>query len=287
MSASRKTKESQARTLEALWGRDPGRSARGPKRGLSVEKIASTAIGIADEEGLDGISMQQVAGRLGYTAMSLYRYVPGKEQLVDIVYDRAIGPPPGRAAPGVSADGAGGTADEPGEPGRPDSGAPDGRDWRAGVYHWVRSILKVYDRHPWLLDITMSTPPLGPNQLAWLDALLQEVADIGLEDDEMLFLAMFVGGAVRDLARTSRELAQAPDRTGVTVREMGENYARAMRELMDGSRFPALSRLVASGVFEPGDTAYNDIVPSLDFGLQRLLDGVESRVRSARGAPGA
>ncbi|MFF3552290.1 TetR/AcrR family transcriptional regulator [Streptomyces tsukubensis] len=271
MSTSRKSKESRARTLEALWGDDPGRSSRGPKRGLSVEKIASTAIAIADAEGLDGISMQQVAGRLGYTAMSLYRYVPGKEQLVDIVYDRAIGPPPGRAETGIPADG-------------PADGPVDGPDWRAGVYHWVRSILKVYDRHPWLLDVTISTPPLGPNQLGWLEALLQELSDIGLADDEMLHLAMFVAGAVRDLARTSLELAQAPDHTGVSVEEMGENYARAMRELMDGSRFPALSRLVVSGVFEPGDTAYNDIAPSLDFGLRRLLDGVESHVRSGGGA---
>ncbi|MFJ8228554.1 TetR/AcrR family transcriptional regulator [Streptomyces sp. NPDC094448] len=271
MSASRKSRESRARTQEALWGDAPGRPSRGPKRGLSVEKIASTAIAIADAEGLDGISMQQVAGRLGYTAMSLYRYVPGKDQLVGIVYDRAIGPPPGSAAPdGPAEESAESSAEAPG--------------WRAGVYHWVRSILKVYDRHPWLLDVTISTPPLGPNQLGWLEALLQELSDIGLADDEMLHLAMFVAGAVRDLARTSLELEQAPDRTGVSVEERGGNYARAMRELMDGSRFPALSRLVASGVFEPGGTAYNGISPGLDFGLRRLLDGVESHVRPVGGA---
>ncbi|MGV9314349.1 TetR/AcrR family transcriptional regulator [Streptomyces sp. NPDC003691] len=272
MSTNRKTKESRAKALEAMWGSEPGRSARGPKRGLSVEKIASTAIEIADEEGLDGISMQQVAGRLGYTAMSLYRYVPGKEQLVDIVYDRALGEPPGRNPDGTAA---------------ARGGPADGTGWRAGVYRWVRAMLGVYHRHPWLLDVTISSPPLGPNQLTWLDALLQEVSDIGLEDDEMMYLVMFVAGAVRDLARTSRELAQAPDRTGVSVEEMGENYARAMREVMDGDRFPALSRLVAAGIFEPADTAYNDIAPSLDFGLRRLLDGVEGHVRSARRAAGA
>lgn len=270
MTVSRRNKESQVKTLEVLWGSEPGRSARGPKRGLSVEKIASTAIEIADEKGLDGLSMQHVAGRLGYTAMSLYRYVPGKEQLVDIVYDRALGPPPGR---GDSAAGAAGTTGEP---------AGDGRDWRGGVYRWVRAMLGVYSSHPWLLDITTSAPPLGPNQLAWFDALLQEVSDIGLGDDEMVHLVLFVTGAVRDLARTSSEMAASPDRTGVSVEQMAEGYSHALKDLADGTRFPALSRVVSAGVFEPSEEPYNDIVPSLEFGLQRLLDGVESHVRTRR-----
>nr|BAP34738.1 regulatory protein TetR [Streptomyces sp. ML694-90F3] len=272
MTVSRRNKESQVKTLEVLWGSEPGRSARGPKRGLSVEKIAAAAIKIADEKGLDGLSMQHVAGHLGYTAMSLYRYVPGKEQLVDIVYDRALGPPPGREDSAETADAATAPAGE-GE-----------RDWRSGVYRWVRAMLGVYHSHPWLLDITTSAPPLGPNQLAWFDALLQEVSDIGLGDDEMVHLVLFVTGAVRDLARTSSEIAQSPDRTGVSVEQMAEGYSHALKDLADGTRFPALSRVVAAGVFEPTEVPYNDIVPSLEFGLRRLLDGVEAHVRTRRTA---
>ncbi|MDT0616371.1 TetR/AcrR family transcriptional regulator [Streptomyces lancefieldiae] len=255
--------------LDVLWGGERPRPARGPRPGLSVDKIAAAAIRIADEEGLDALSMHHVAGKLGYTAMSLYRYVPSKEQLVDVVYDRALGPPP--------------TAGRTGQPATDDPDGSDGsgaaRDWRAEVRGWVRSMLTVYQQHPWLLDITTSSPPLGPNQLAWLEALLQAFAGIGLTDEEMLHLVMFVTGAVRDLAHTSSEMAQAPEKTGVSMEQIGEGYADAMRHLADSARFPMLARLVGSGTFEPNETPYNDTVPSLDFGLELLLDGVEEHVR--------
>ncbi len=270
MTPARKSKETQAKALEVLWGGERPLPARGPKPGLSVEKIAAAAIRIADEEGLEALSMHHVAGRLGYTAMSLYRYVPSKEQLVDVVYDRALGPPPAAGHTERAA------AD--------DAGAPDAaRDWRAEVHSWVRSMLAVYQQHPWLLDITTSSPPLGPNQLAWLEALLQAVSGIGLTNEEMLHLVIFVTGAVRDLAHTSSEMAQTPEKTGVSMEQIGEGYADALRHIADSTRFPTLSRLVETGTFEPNETPYNDIVPSLDFGLQRLLDGVEEHVRRMRG----
>ncbi|NKQ53832.1 helix-turn-helix transcriptional regulator [Amycolatopsis sp. K13G38] len=62
-----------------------------------MPKVAEVAIGIADAEGLDAVSMRRVAAALGYTTMSLYRYVPAKEQLIEVMADLAAGEPP---APG-------------------------------------------------------------------------------------------------------------------------------------------------------------------------------------------
>ncbi|OEV05597.1 TetR/AcrR family transcriptional regulator [Streptomyces oceani] len=254
MAPRRRTKAPQKGSIEILWG-DRNTPSRGPRPGLSVEAIAETAIEIADADGLDALSMQAVASRLGYTAMSLYRYVPGKEQLVDVIYDTAIGPPP-------------------------PAHTPEG-DWRAGVQAWVWAVQDVYAQHPWLLRVAANTPPLGPNQLAWFDTLLHHVSEVGLEQEEMLHLVIFVSGAVRDLARTSTDLSESPRRTGVPVERMGEEYAVAMKHLTDEARFPTLSKMVAADMFEPDGNAYNDIRPSLDFGLQRLLDGIDSYV-SAR-----
>ena len=59
-----------------------------------LEEIVRTAIAIAEDEGLAGVSMRKIAERLGVTTMTLYRYVPGKEDLLDLMFDMGTGPPP-------------------------------------------------------------------------------------------------------------------------------------------------------------------------------------------------
>src|SRR5256885_16757660 len=80
-------------TTDYLWGGRSG-ATRGPKPALSLERIAAAAIAIADAEGLAAVSMQRVAADLGYTQMSLYRYLPGKAELVALMGDRGIREPP-------------------------------------------------------------------------------------------------------------------------------------------------------------------------------------------------
>src|SRR6266496_4469960 len=80
-------------SAELLWGQRE-RPSRGPKPGLSLDGIVRAAIKIADAEGLDAVSMQRVAAEFGFATMSLYRYVPGKSELIDLMIDTAIGPPP-------------------------------------------------------------------------------------------------------------------------------------------------------------------------------------------------
>jgi AcrR family transcriptional regulator len=251
MATERTSKNGPASSLELLWG-DRQRPTRGPKPGMSVAKIVRTAITIADADGLESVSMQRIAAKLGYTTMSLYRYVPGKDQLFDVLYDVALGKPP----------------EQP----------EGGKDWRGAVDRWVRATLEVYARHPWLLRLQTTSPPIGPNQLAWFDALLRPLSGIGLADEEMTHLVMFVSSAVRDLARISTELGQ----NSVSVQQMGEGYAQELKRLVDEDGFAVLARVVSTGTFEPDGRPYNDILPSLEFGLQRLLDGVEHYVNPRR-----
>src|SRR5512139_2166546 len=87
----------QSRSVELLW-RAQERPRPGPKPGLSLDRIVQASIELADAEGLDAISMQRVAGAFGFTTMSLYRYVPGKAELIDLMIDMSLGPPPDLSA---------------------------------------------------------------------------------------------------------------------------------------------------------------------------------------------
>ncbi|WP_432758609.1 TetR/AcrR family transcriptional regulator [Streptomyces lydicamycinicus] len=88
----------QAGSVELLWG-GRERPSRGPKPALSLERITRTAIALADTGGLGAVSMQRVAAELDFTKMSLYRYVPGKSELVALMIDRAMGEPPSAPSP--------------------------------------------------------------------------------------------------------------------------------------------------------------------------------------------
>src|SRR5579872_340970 len=78
-----------ARTLQLLW-RDPEVVSRhGPRQGLTIDQVVAAAMALADAEGLDAVTMRRVAGRLGVVPMTLYTYVPGKAELLDLMLDAA------------------------------------------------------------------------------------------------------------------------------------------------------------------------------------------------------
>lgn len=243
----------RSRTLQLLWG-EGDRPTRGPKPALSVDKIVRAAIDLADAEGIDAVSMQRVAAAVGKTTMSLYRYVSSKDQLVELMVDYAAEdePPP-----------------------------PEGQGWRAEVAAWVRAVYEFHLRHPWLLRIRMSGPPTGPRQLAWLEAGMRAISGLGLSGAEMIWAMTFLDGAVRELTRISLDMAEAQREAGITGLEADADFAAAMRTYLDPARFPVLSAAVAEGTFDPGaeDTG---ILPDLDFGVQRLLDGLEAYARGRR-----
>src|SRR3954453_12429425 len=120
-------------SVEFLWG---GRTqpTRGPKPALSLDGIADAAIAVADAEGLAAVSMQRVAADLGYTKMSLYRYVPGKAELVAAMLERAIGEPPETTG-----------------------------EWRPALREWAENLLAAYAAHAWSLAATTGRRPIGPN----------------------------------------------------------------------------------------------------------------------------
>lgn len=205
-----------AGSVALLWSeREP--PSRGPKPALSVEAIARAAIAIADAEGLATVSMQRVAREFGVTPMALYRYVPGKAELVDLMIDTGLAGPP----------------------------APLDGDWRARLTAWARLLFAAFRRHPWALAATGSLRVMGPNELAWMEAALRALADTGLSPAEAHQAFLAVVGHVRILAQFSLAAGTGPRHL------TRDQWAAATRELLrdHADRFPALAAALAA---EPG-----------------------------------
>ncbi|QAY58902.1 TetR/AcrR family transcriptional regulator [Microbacterium protaetiae] len=143
--------------LATLWSGPTG-TKRGPKPRFSLDVIARAAIELADVDGLDAVTMQRVAERLGTTKMALYRYVPGRAELDAVMLDRGLGP--------VS--------------------LPEPDQWRPGLEAWARAVHARTARHPWSVELTQRPHVPGPLELGWYEAGLSAMAPLPLSGAEKL-----------------------------------------------------------------------------------------------------
>ena len=207
------------RGVALAWG-IAAHPQRGPKRELSIERIVEAAIEIADAEGLGAVSMSRVATSLGFTTMSLYRYVTSKDDLILLMQEEAsVVPVPDEAVE---------------------------RSWRDGVSAWVLAMRDAYRAHPWLVDIPISGAPITPNSLTIVDWFLREMRDLPLSDGEKMSALLLVTSYVRATSAQERDLgaaAAASDPGDVT----GENAFGALVELVTPERFPYLQPLLVAG----------------------------------------
>ncbi|MEO3807125.1 TetR/AcrR family transcriptional regulator [Nonomuraea sp. B1E8] len=224
--------------VELLWRAGD----REPRQGLSLPRIVRAAVELADDEGLAGLSMRKVADRLGFTTMSLYRHVPGRGQLVDLMLDEVLGEHP-----------------QPMETG----------GWRARLEAVARHAWDIRKRHPWLAEVRGSRHVPGPNAVAHYDYMLSTLAGTALRPSEVIAVVGMVGRFVDAEALVLVETRREERRSGVSEEEWWGSRD-SLYERLD--RYPTLSHLWTAGGWDhPED--------SFDFGLRRLLDGVEVLIR--------
>jgi AcrR family transcriptional regulator len=248
-----------ARSLALLWRtktQEP--SSRRGKPELSVDRIVRVAIEVADAEGLAAVSMRRVADALKVGTMSLYTYVPGKAELIDVMLDSVYG-----------------------EQERPED---DTGGWRARLERVARRNWELYHRHPWMLHIATTRPVMGPNTIAKYDHELRAVADIGLTDIEMDSVVSLVLGHVEGAARRALESAQAEQQTGMSNEQWWSAHAPLLEKVFDASRYPTAAR-VGSAAGEAHGGAYAP-EHAFEFGLQRVLDGIEVLIERRAAKPG-
>jgi AcrR family transcriptional regulator len=235
------------RSLQLMWG-SPDEPTRGPKPGLSVDRIVRAAIAMADAEGLAALSMRRIAAALGAGAMSLYRYVPNKGVLIDLMVDAVY-------AEDLAA-----------------AEAVDG-DWRARLAAFGRQEWALYLRHPWMLHIAQGRPMLGPNAMRSTDIVLRALDGLGLTEDEMLAAVVMLNSFVAGLAKTTIEAMQAAERTGISDDEWWEIQGEYVGPAVVAGELPMLTKVGEAG-------AFTSTFDHFEFGLQRVLDGLGALIEA-------
>ncbi|MFF9913840.1 TetR/AcrR family transcriptional regulator [Streptomyces sp. NPDC013457] len=246
-------KDATTSSLELLWGTG-GRPSRGPKPGLTLDRIVTTAVGIADAEGLDAVSMRRVAADLGVGTMSLYRYVPGKTELLDLMLDRVQG------------------ESLQGDPEPP-------AHWRDTVGKLARAHLDLYRAHPWLIRVNQARSVVGPSALRGLELCLTGLKGphgMGLSDPETIGVIITVQSYVAGVARMEIDTVEAVKDTGVSDEDFWADQSPYLERAMATGDYPRMAALA--------DDTFSREFDHFAFGLERLLDGFEALVSRAAGA---
>jgi AcrR family transcriptional regulator len=260
--------------LDLLWGRRE-RGKRGPRPGLSAEAIVDAAVRIADAEGLEAISMARVASELGFTTMSLYRYVDSKDELLQLMFN-------------ASAFGA-------------DSIVLEGDDWRSRLRSWSIIQRDMLDRHPWITQMRMAAPPLAPNSLHFVERALEALDGTGLADAEKMRAIGLISSytlseakMANDAARAMAELAEVQAQAvqaqpgaaggqpgGPGGGEPPFTFESLLRELVDERTYPHLYRLAWASSPADSLSEREEFVAGVDL----ILDGIQALIdRARRGA---
>jgi AcrR family transcriptional regulator len=233
--------------LPLLW-RDPERHPpvrRGPRQKLSLDTVLDAAIEVADADGLAGLSMRGLAQRLGLGAMSLYTYVPGRDELVVLMVDQVLGRSP-----------------------RP----PHGEDVRRRIEAVAESAYDELTSHPWLLDTDGLRAWLGPHAAERYEWQLSAVEGLGLTDVELGQAVTLLEGIAATAVRARHAVVSAQRRSGRTELEWWNTNAEALAELMGDRRFPLASRVgqAAGDLYQ----AATDPERQFRFALDRVVDGL-------------
>ncbi len=228
------------RGIALAWGvaADP---QRGPKREMSVEKIVEAAVDLADAEGLGAVSMAAVAARLGYTPMSLYRYVSAKDDLLLLMQEEATGLPPDADAQATG--------------------------WRERLRALFTAMVGTYLRHSWMLDIPITGSPITPNSSAWIEASLVALAETPLTQEERVAVTLLVTGQARWYGTVLAGYASQTRTTGMSPEQITVHEAALFDALISADGYPALREAVDAGVFVSEEDPFQ-------FGIERILDGV-------------
>lgn len=225
--------EALPRAIALAWG-VAASPQRGPRRELNIERIVETAVQIADDQGLGAVSMSSVATALGFTTMSLYRYVTAKDDLLLLMQEAALGVPP--------------------------LSITETPDWREGLTRWYRASLDMYALHPWVLDVTISGEPNTPNNLAWLDAGLGVLEHTALDERARISTVLLVSGNSRWEAQVVR---------GVEADSAFDS--RMLANLVTPEQFPHLFPAIASGAYAADDNPFEFGLSRILDGLEHYM----------------
>ncbi|GAA3977558.1 hypothetical protein GCM10023085_69980 [Actinomadura viridis] len=199
-----------------IWMR-PERPSYGRKPAYSRAQITRAAIRIADAEGLEAATMRRIAAEIGTGAMSLYRYVPSRDDLIQLVADHLMG-----------------EIDL--------TGVPSG-DWRADLRRYAEGLRAMWLRHPWVATVQRSLPGLGPNQLQLIERVMGAL-DPHLSIDENLRLMAMLNSHIESAVREEISSAEEVRRSGLSESEWLARSSPRVHQLVSSGKYPIFTKIV-------------------------------------------
>ena len=225
-----------------------------PRVPLSKERVLHAAVTLAARDGIESLTMRKLADELGAGAMSLYHYVPNKEELldgmVDIVFSEIELP---------STD----------------------HDWQTAMRRRAISTRQVLNRHRWAVGLMESRMTPGPASLRLHNAVLGCLREGGFSI-EMTIQAYSVQDAyIYGFALQEKNL---PFDSTAESAAVAEEQVRQLAELVEerqfaalAEEFPYLAEVVAGHVAKVG----YDFTAAFEYGLDLILDALEQRRNTA------
>lgn len=250
MTDDRSSAGDPAATLRLLWRAQapPGGGVRrGPARGTTVDAVIAAAVALADEDGLAALTMRRLADRLGVRPMSLYTYVPGRAELLDLMLDDTYA--------------------------RMSRSANDGRPWQLRVRTVADDNQALYTCHPWAAHVSTLRPPLGPGQIGKYEHELAAFTGSRLDDvqtdDALTLLLTFVRANARDATDASDARRTSTD----DDQSWWDTAGPLLADVLDTDTYPLATRIGAAA--GAGHASAHDPLHAYTFGLDRILAALE------------
>jgi len=246
----------RAERLRAHAAEDAKRGRDRPSRratALSRDEIVRAAMGVADAEGPEAISMRRIARELNAGTMSLYWHIGSKEELLDLMIDSVVG-----------------EAEAP---------EPSG-DWRKDLRAIACNTRASLHRHQWAVNFMGGRPPTGPRTLRNLERSLGALDGLGLDKTTAMTSLMAVGtyvmGAVlREIQEINGERHMAEQFAGMSDAEKQAVLAEFTERVRQSGRYPHMVAMISEGI-DPDAADTRDA--RFEFGLDCLLDGLAARI---------
>ena len=215
----------------------PNGPAATPRTPLSRDRVLRAAVSLAETSGLEALTMRRLGQELGVEAMSLYRYVSNKEDLLDGMVDVVFG-----------------EIELP----------PDGDGWRPAMRRRAISVRAALTRHPWATPLMQSRSRPGPATLRHHDAVIGTLRSAGFPIALVAHAFSALDSYIYGFALQQRALPF----------ETGEDTAALAQSIMasfPAGDYPHLVELTVQHVLQPG----YDYGDEFEFGLDLLLEGLE------------
>ena len=214
-----------------------------PRPPLSRERVLQAALDLADESGLDTLTMRELGQRLGVEAMSLYNHVANKDDILDGILDLVVS----------------------------EIDLPSGdADWRVAMRRRAASAREAFGRHPWASALNDSRESSGPGRMYYFNWVIGTLRRSGFSVELAVHAFSAIDSYIYGFGRQQLNMAAGEG--------TAEESAEAILSAIPADEFPYLAEVITDFMLTVG----YDESADFDFGLGLILDGLE-RARDQSG----